>query len=109
MRTRVSATVNQDVLTSNESGVLAAQKRAGLAELIGVTKALGGRKFFTRFSQGFDALTGFGSRPRQGVFQAVGVKSAGQKVVDGDIVASQSRGARKTGHKTRQATASTVG
>ena len=109
MRTGVCATVNQDVLTSNEAGVLAAQKRAGLTKLIGVTKALRRREFFSRFGQGFDALTCFRGSPCQRGFQAVSVKSAWQQVVDGDVVACQSRGAGKSSHKTRQATASTVG
>ena len=93
MRTRVCAAVNQDVLTGDETGVLAAQKRTGLAKLIGVAKALGGSQFFAGFSQGLNALTGFAGRTCQGGFQAVGVKRPRQEVVDGDVVASQSRGA----------------
>ena len=93
MRTRVCATVNQNVLTGDETCMLAAQKRAGLAKLIGVAKALGGSEFFAGFGQGFDALTGFGCRTHQRVFQAVGVKRPRQEVVDGDVVARQSGGA----------------
>ena len=93
MRAWVCASINQDVLTGDETRMLAAQKRAGLAKLIGVTKALGRCHFFAGFSQGFDALTGFGSRPCQGGFQSVGVKRPRQEVVDGDVITCQSRGA----------------
>ena len=93
MRTRVSATVNQNILTSDETRMLAAQKSAGLAKLIGVTKTLGRSEFFAGFGQGFNALTGFAGRTCQGGFQAVGVKRPRQKVVDGDVVARQSGGA----------------
>ena len=78
MRTWKCPAINQNILTRDETGVLAAQKRTGLAKLIGVAKALGGRKFFSRFGQGFDGLTGFGCSTRQRGFQAVGVKSTGQ-------------------------------
>ena len=93
MRTRVSATVNQNVLTSDETRMLAAQKRTGLAKLIGVTKTLGGSEFFAGFGQGFDGLTGFAGRTCLGGFQAVGVKRPRQEVVDGDVISRQSRGA----------------
>ena len=93
MRARVCATVNQNVLPGDETRMLAAQKRAGLAKLIGVAKTLGGSEFFAGFGQGFNALTGFAGRTCQGGFQAVGVKCPGQEVVDGDVVARQSGGA----------------
>ena len=93
MRTRVSAAVNQDVLTGNETRMLAAQESTGLAKLIGVTKTLGRCHFFAGFSQSFNALTGFGSRTCQGGFQSVGVKRPRQEVVDGDVISRQSRGA----------------
>ena len=93
MRAGVCATVNQNVLTSDETRMLAAQKRAGLAKFIGVAKTLGRSEFFAGFGQGFDALTGFAGRTCQGGFQTVGVKRPRQEVVDGDVVARQSGGA----------------
>ena len=93
MRTRVCATVNQNVLPGDETRMLAAQESAGLAKLIGVTKTLGRCHFFAGFSQSFNALTGFGSRTCQGGFQSVGAKRPRQEVFDGDVVARQSGGA----------------
>ena len=80
-------------MTGDKASMLAAQESAGLTKFIRVAKALCRRHFFAGLRQGFYALTGFGSRTRQGGFQSVGVKRPRQEVVDGDVISRQSRGA----------------
>jgi hypothetical protein len=57
---RKRTAVDQNILAGDKARMLAAQKSASLAKLIGMTKALGRREFFTGLGQGFNALTGFG-------------------------------------------------
>jgi hypothetical protein len=104
---RISAAVHQHVLAIDVARMLAAQERAGGAELVRVAEAAGGGFCHTLHADFFRCFSGQFGGADEAAAQAVGFEAAGQQVVDrhaalGDV-------ARDAGDETGQAGAGTVG
>ena len=96
---RIRPAVDQYVLTVDEARMLTAQKRAGLTEFFRMAKAIGRGAGTASLRQFVHAFACFFSGGLQNTFQTVGVKRAGQQVVDGDIVFGNAWVARQAGDK----------
>src|ERR1700730_15574958 len=91
-RCRVRSAVEQNVLTGDVAGMDAAQKSTGLPELRGSAESLGGNlRHGLRGRRGL-WFPGFLGGIGEAVAQALGVETARQQIIDGDVLVREFAG-----------------
>src|SRR5258708_16020373 len=81
----IASSVDQQVLSGNETGVLRAQERAIGAEFARPTVTFGGVSLGTRAPEFFERLAGRLQHRAHGRALSVNVENPGQEIVDGDV------------------------
>src|SRR5260221_13337502 len=82
----IRSAVQQDVLTGEVRGVDAAEKSTGLSELRGSAESPGGNLCHRLLRQGGLWLPGLLGGGGEAAAQALGVETARQEIVDGDVL-----------------------
>src|SRR6185369_7557837 len=108
VRAGVGPPVNQDVLSDDVAGALAAKESARRTELLGRAKALGRNGVAAPFGYGLQRLAGFLGKATQRCLEPVGIESARQQVVDRHVGGRELVGPRQARDKSGQAAARPV-
>ena len=99
---RVGAAVEQHVLPDHVGGLLAAEKGADLAELLGRAEAPDGNGLHTRSGHLLVGATGLAGGLVYAASQSLGIEGAGEQIVEGDVATGQARLARGAGDESGQ-------